>query len=174
MAHAPNKHRIAMILAMDSNKLIGKAGGMLWHIPGELAYFKKVTMGKPVVMGRKTFDSIGKALPGRTNLVVTRNSAWSAPDVVVCPDLETAMQKGADACATLDANIEPEVMIIGGAALCRDAMPHTSKLYLTVIDAEYEGDTWLDSYHPSEWHEVSRDDQQHESLMFSYRVLERK
>lgn len=191
-----------MIMAMDANKLIGKAGGLPWYIPGELAYFKKVTMGKPVVMGRKTFDSIGKPLPGRTNIVVTRNANWSAEGVIATQDLNAALLEGDKACdemtnsqvvdsgAGAGAGVDnilvhsemaqsdslfkdPEIMIIGGAALCREAMPVTDRLYLTMIEQVYEGDTWLDSFNEVDWREISRNDQQHEALRFSYRILAR-
>ncbi|MDO6460261.1 dihydrofolate reductase [Granulosicoccaceae sp. 1_MG-2023] len=141
---------LAMIMAMDRNRLIGADGGMPWHLPNELQYFKRVTMGKPLIMGRKTFESIGRPLPGRANIVVTGNTQWSHEGVWVAHDLETAIalaekhKQGAD-----------EVMIIGGASLCRQAMPLTEKLYLTVIDHEFEGDTWLDSFEESDWQELS-------------------
>jgi len=141
---------IAMMMAMDKNRLIGKAGGMPWHVPGELAYFKRVTLGKPVIMGRKTFDSIGKPLPGRTNIVVTRNPAWAAQNVEVAHDLDSAVSIATQVCLSATTPAE-EMMVIGGAGLCRDAMAITQRLYLTVIDHAFEGDTWLDSFHWNEW-----------------------
>jgi len=142
-----------MMMAMDANKLIGANGGLPWHIPGELAYFKSVTMGKPVIMGRKTFESIGKPLPGRANVVVTSNTSWQRDGV------------------------HTEIMIIGGAALCRELMPVTERLYLTYIDKAFEGDTWLDSFHWREWTEVSRetrDPNDTNGIAVSYLVLERQ
>ncbi len=165
--------KVCVILAMDRNKLIGKEGGMPWHIPGELAYFKSVTMGHPVIMGRKTFDSIGKPLPGRLNVVVTRNKQWQAEGAVAVTSLADAM---AVSKATVTDKPNPQIMIIGGAALCRDAMPFTDRLYLTFIDHEYEGDTWFDSYNADEWQEVSRrdvDPTETNNIPISYRVLER-
>ena len=159
---------IAMVMAMDKNQLIGNENGLPWKIPGELAYFKKVTMGKPVVMGRKTHESIGRPLPGRQNIVITRNETWSADGVDAVTSVEAALecakQSGAD-----------EIMIIGGAAICEAAMPITSRLYLTVINKAYEGDTWLTSYTPEQWQEVSREDvaADGEIPAFSYLVLER-
>ena len=163
------KISVAMILAMDKNKLIGKEGGMPWHIPGEMAYFKEVTMGKPIIMGRKTYDSIGRPLPGRANIVVTRNTKWSADGVVVVGSLSEAIDL---AVQLADAAVE-EVMIIGGANLCREAMPMTERVYLTYIDHAYEGDTYFDSFNWSDWQERSRQDNQHDDLAFSYLVLER-
>lgn len=164
---------IAMMMAMDKNKLIGQNGDLPWKIPGDLAYFKRVTMGKPVVMGRKTFDSIGKPLPGRTNIVVTRNSDWRADDVVTAHNLEDAISASKDALIKQPAD---EIMIIGGASLCRDAMSITERLYLTVVDKSYDGDTWLDSFHWSDWRVVSEDVQSLDNtggLPVTYWVLEK-
>ncbi len=142
-----------MALAMDINRLIGKEGGMPWWIPGELAHFKKITFGKPVIMGRKTYDSIGKPLPGRPNIVVTGNTAWQSDDVAVAHSLEEALSLGREQ-ARRD-GVE-EVFVIGGAGLCRDAMPLIERFYLTRIDQAFEGDTWLDSFDEEEWDEVQR------------------
>lgn len=162
---------IAMMMAMDKNKLIGRAGGMPWHIPGEMTYFKQVTMGKPVIMGRKTFESMGKPLPGRTNIVLTRDDGWSAAGVLRATGLDDAIQQ-AEHCEGAD----EAIMIIGGAALCRDAMPITQRLYLTVIDHAYEGDTWLDSFDWNDWRKVSeevRDPSTTGGVDVTYWVLEK-
>lgn len=141
---------LSMIMAMDRNRLIGANGGLPWHLPGELQYFKHVTMGKPMIMGRKTWDSIGKALPGRTSIVVTRQPDWQAKDALVVGDLPSAI-------ATAEQHLDStqEIMVIGGASLCEAAMPLTEKLYLTVIDHEFKGDVWLDSFDESEWRQIS-------------------
>jgi len=170
-----------MMLAMDNNKLIGKDNGMPWHIPGEQVYFASVTMGKPIIMGRKTYESIGRPLPGRPNFVVTRNSEWQAEGVQVFPSLESAIEGGvqfyADTNAELPSELAegelPEVMVIGGAGLCREAMPQTQRIYLTLIDNEYEGDIWFDSFEWSDWQERSREEKDHEGLKYAYLVLER-
>lgn len=166
---------LSMMMAMDRNTLIGKQGGLPWHVPGELAYFKSVTMGKPIIMGRKTFDSIGKPLPGRTNIVVTRDVGWQREGVTVAHSLDAAIAIGR-ALALKPATLASEVVVIGGAALCRAAMPLTERLYLTCIDHEFEGDTWLDSYDPDEWREHSRTPRDPAStggLDVVYLVLER-
>lgn len=167
---------VTMMLAMDKNKLIGKDGGMPWKIPGEMAYFKEVTMGKPVIMGRVTFDSIGKPLPGRPNFVVTRNADWVAEGVQTCTSLDAAIAGAKQYYKDSDAN-EPaapkEVMVIGGAGLCREAMPQTQRIYLTLIDHEYEGDIWFDSFEWDDWQINSRKDLQQNGLAYSYLVLER-
>jgi len=152
----PPDPRVAMMMAMDRNRLIGKDGGMPWHVPGELAYFKATTLGKPVLMGRKTHESIGRPLPGRTNVVVTRDRDWRAEGVLVAHSLEEALETGRGVAREPDTRAE-EIVVIGGAALCREAMALTERLYLTVIDHAFEGDTWLDSYDPAEWRELSRE-----------------
>lgn len=149
-----NKPVVAMMMAMDRNRLIGSNGQLPWHIPGELAYFKSVTLGKPVIMGRKTFESIGKPLPGRTNVVVTRNPDWRAEGVLTARTLEQALHQAATVAGETNAS---ESVIIGGAGLCRDAMPLTQRFYLTTVDHAYEGDTWLDSFHWDDWRVVSED-----------------
>lgn len=175
---------VTMMLAMDKNKLIGKEGGMPWHIPGEMAYFKKVTMGKPVVMGRVTFDSIGKPLPGRPNFVVTRNADWKADGVQTCTSLAMAIEgatqfykdSNSDTAAletTGDTAAPHEIMVIGGAGLCREAMPQTQRIYLTLIDHEYEGDIWFDSFDWDDWQVKSQEDLEQDGLAYSYFVLER-
>jgi dihydrofolate reductase len=166
---------IAMMLAMDKNRLIGNQGGLPWRIPGELAYFKQVTMGKPIIMGRKTFEAMGKPLPGRTNIVVTRNEHWQAEGVIVCSTIESALAIASDVAMQPDTTAE-EVFIIGGAGLCRDAMAVTQRFYLTVVDHVFEGDTWLDSFHWDEWDKVSsdvRDPSTTDGLAVTYWVLEK-
>lgn len=164
------------MMAMDKNRLIGKAGGMPWHVPGEMAYFKRVTMGKPIIMGRKTFESIGKPLPGRTNIVITRNRRWSAENVVVVHDLDSALQQAASVCLS-PTTPASELVVIGGAGLCRDTMAITQRLYLTVIDHSFEGDTWLDSFHWDDWQAVSEEVQDVQAtggLPVTYWVLEKR
>lgn len=166
---------IAMMMAMDKNRLIGKAGGMPWFVPGEMAYFKRVTLGKPVIMGRKTFESIGKPLPGRTNIVITRNQEWTAEDVLISHTLEQAVASASQICLS-GSDTSDELFIIGGAGVCREAMGITRRLYLTVIDHAYEGDTWLDSFNWDDWRVVSEDVQDTENtggLGVTYWVLEK-
>jgi len=170
-----NDVKIAMMMAMDKNRLIGKEGGMPWHVPGEMAYFKRVTMGKPVIMGRKTFESMRKPLSGRTNIVVTRNKQWAADGAVVVYDLNTALQTAKAICQA-EATRADEMFIIGGAGLCRDAMAITQRLYLTVIDKAFEGDVWLDSFEWDDWEVISEDVQDLANtggLSVTYWVLEK-
>ena len=144
---------LALALAMDRNRLIGANGALPWRIPGELAHFKRVTMGKPIVMGRKTFESIGRPLPGRPNLVVSRDARWRAEGVTAFASLEAALEAGRR--ESIASGVD-ELVVIGGAALCRDAMPLAQRFHLTLVDAEFEGDTWLDTFEWSHWREVSR------------------
>jgi len=141
-----------MVMAMDREALIGRAGGLPWQLPEDLRHFKRVTLGKPIVMGRVTWESIGRALPGRANIVVTGNRDWSAEGAIVAHDLDAAFAAARTAMPQAE-----ELAVIGGAALCRAAMPRTERLYLTLIDAQFEGDTWLDSYRAEDWCELGRE-----------------
>jgi dihydrofolate reductase len=133
---------ISLIVAHDSNRVIGKDNELPWHLPEDLGYFKKMTMGKAMVMGRKTYESIGRPLPGRLSIVVTRNPDYTAEGVVVVNDLKVGIEK-AKAYA-------PEVMIIGGAEIFNMVMEIADRLYITLIQAEFEGDTFFPSYE-DEW-----------------------
>lgn len=123
---------ISLIAAMANNRVIGKDNDMPWHMPADLAHFKKVTLGKPVIMGRKTFESIGRPLPGRKNIVLTRSSSWTHDGVDVVSSPEQALANVNDA---------EEVMIIGGGNIYKQFLTQADKLYLTFIDLEVEGDT---------------------------------
>jgi len=137
---------IIIIAAMACNRAIGFNGGMPWHLPGELKHFKETTMGKPIVMGRKTWESIGRALPGRQNIVITRKPDYQADNCLVVRSLEEAMDKAAG----------DEVMIIGGGQLYRQALQHADRLILTLVDCEPEADTWFPEWSNNEWCEISR------------------
>ncbi|MEK4628840.1 type 3 dihydrofolate reductase [Solibacillus sp. FSL R7-0682] len=131
---------ISLIVAHDLNRVIGYENGMPWHLPSELQYFKKMTMGKPMIMGRKTFESIGRPLPGRRNIVITRNTNYSADGIEVVGSLDEALQLVQDV---------PEIMIIGGAQIFEQAMAIADKLYITLINHEFNGDTYFPQY--EEW-----------------------
>lgn len=134
-----------IIVAVADNNVIGLNGKMPWHLPAELQYFKRITMGKPIIMGRKTFDSIGRALPGRQNIVVTHNRDWLHPDVNVAHSLEDAIQLVGDS----------EAFIIGGAALYAASLKFANQIYLTKIDAALEGDTFFSLLPDDMWRVVS-------------------
>lgn len=158
-------------MAVDRNRLIGRHGGLPWRISADLKYFKKVTMNKPIIMGRKTWDSIGRPLPGRTNIVVTRNTDWQAQGCLVASDLD-----GALAIASAHLGTAGECAIIGGAMLCEQAMPKTDRLYLTTIDHVFTGDTWLNSYHAEDWQLMERTEMavgEGSDYALSFDVLER-
>jgi len=142
---------ISMIAAMSANQVIGLNGDMPWHLPADLAWFKKNTLHKSIVMGRNTFESIGKALPQRRNLVLTRKLDR---EIVGCDLFDSPEAILAD---TFD---EDEVMITGGAQLYRQFLPLADRLYLTVIDAELQGDTYFPDYTIFEWQEVFRESHQ--------------
>ncbi|MDM5284956.1 dihydrofolate reductase [Peribacillus frigoritolerans] len=138
---------ISLIVAMDQNRVIGKNNKLPWHLPADLQYFKKVTMGHPIVMGRKTFESIGRVLPGRENVIVTRNQEFKAEGCVVLHDI-AQIKMFAD-------NHEEEVFVIGGAEIFKEILPFTDRLYITEIHEIFEGDTFFPEIDENEWDEIS-------------------
>ncbi|MER1957387.1 MAG: dihydrofolate reductase [Solibacillus sp.] len=128
---------ISLIVAHDKNYVIGYENGMPWHLPGDLKYFKDMTMGKPIIMGRKTFESIGRPLPGRRNIVITRNDKYHAQGIETVSSLDAALALVKDV---------PEIMVIGGAQIFEQAMPLADKLYITLINHEFKGDTYFPRY----------------------------
>ena len=138
--------RVALVVAMDEAGLIGADNGLPWRLPNDLKHFKRVTWGKPIVMGRRTFESIGRALPGRDNIVLTRDPAFQAPGCRVVHTLEAALAAAADAA---------EVMVIGGADIYRQALPLTARIYLTRVHGRFRGDTYFPGdLAAGEWAEV--------------------
>ncbi|WP_077400305.1 dihydrofolate reductase [Microbulbifer agarilyticus] len=150
---AESKTPIAMIVAMARNGAIGRENTLPWSISGDLQFFKRTTLGKPVVMGRKTFESIGRPLPGRQNIVITRNSAWRADGVEVVSSLEAAIALAETAAQQAGAS---ELMVIGGAEIYRQALPLAQRLYVTEVDAEVDGDAFFPNI-DNTWKEASRD-----------------
>lgn len=139
---------LTIVVAMAKNRVIGHQGGLPWQLPADLKWFRKVTMGKPVIMGRKTFDSIGKALPGRDNIVITRNSNFSAPEVTVASDLEDAIAIAEAFAINREVN---GIAIIGGAQVYEQALPLVSRLYVTEVEADIEGDAFFPDYDLADW-----------------------
>src|SRR5262249_21675528 len=131
---------------MSRNRVIGANGTIPWHLPDELKLFKSLTMGHHIVMGRKTWDSIGRLLPGRETVIVSRRSGYAVPGAVVAGTLEQAIA----ACGA-----DEEIFVIGGAELFRSALPLAHRLYLTVVDAEVAGDVYMPGFAPDEWREIS-------------------
>ncbi len=144
---------IAMIAAVSRNGVIGVDNQLPWYLPEDLKFFKRMTQAKPLVMGRKTFDSIGRALPGRLNIVVTRDPDFHAEGVRVCHDLRAALAL-ADQQATIDG--AEEIMVMGGAKIYAQALPLASHLYLTEVDVEIRGDAHFPALDAAEWAEVQR------------------
>lgn len=144
---------VAMIVAMANNRVIGVEGKLPWYLPEDLKFFKRITQAKPLVMGRKTYASIGKPLPNRLNVVVTRNAEFSHEGVRVCHDLPAALTL-ADQHATIEA--AEEIMVMGGGEIYRQALPFAQRLYITEVDIDVEGDATFPDFDPSEWQEVQR------------------
>lgn len=136
---------VSLIVAMAQNGVIGRANGLPWRLPEDLRRFKASTMGKPILMGRKTFESIGHALPGRLNLVLTRDTRWSAPGVTAVYTVEAALAA---------AGAAGELMVIGGAQVFQLVMPFARRLYLTHVHAEVAGDTFFPAFDPTQWADV--------------------
>jgi dihydrofolate reductase len=155
--------RKSLVVAMARNRVIGRDNALPWRLPAELAHFKRVTMGNPIIMGRKTYESIGRPLPGRLNIVVSRNPDFAAPGCTVVDSLERAYEAAGDAA---------EVSIIGGTSLFEAALPGADCLHLTEVEADVEGDTWFPHFDRGEWtqHEVARHpaDEKH---AYAFRIL---
>jgi dihydrofolate reductase len=146
----PNsKTALSLIVAMDENRLIGSKNGLPWHLPADLAFFKRTTMDKPIVMGRKTFDSIGKALPGRRNIVITGNPDFEATGCDVVDSIDAAMSLASEG---------DEVMLIGGASLYAQTIAYATRLYITRIHDSFEGDTWFPEFDLRQWRLENRED----------------
>lgn len=140
---------------MGSNRVIGRDGGMPWHIPADLRHFRAVTMGKPLIMGRKTFQSIGRPLPGRANIVVTRDRTFSVPGVTLAGSVDEALRE-AEATARRDG--VDEVMVIGGGEIYARLLPVAARIYLTEVHAAPDGDVLFPELDPAMWREVARDE----------------
>jgi dihydrofolate reductase len=142
--------KISIIVAMDANGVIGRDNELPWHLPADLQHFKKTTMGKPILMGRKTYESIGRPLPGRTNIVITRDSRYQAAGCVVVNSIDAAMEAAGE---------QDEIMVIGGAEFYRQVLPHANTIYLTRIHATFDGDTAFPELKEADWREVERSEQ---------------
>lgn len=139
---------VTLIAAVGRNGVIGAAGGMPWHLPEDFAYFRRTTMGHPMVMGRRTFESIGRVLPGRRTIVITRQRDWHHPGVETAHSLAEALALAGPA---------DEVFICGGGEIYAEAMPWAHRLLITEVDQEPEGDVRFPDIDPSQWREVARE-----------------
>jgi len=155
--------RVSLIVAMAKNRVIGKNNTLPWHLPADLKHFKALTMGHHIVMGRKTYESIGKPLPGRTSVVVTRNEDYAVPGVLVVNSLSAAIKAGSG---------DEEIFVIGGAEIYRQAITLADRIYLTEIDAEIPGDAHFTELNIKEWQETKRDSHApDEKNRFSYHFV---
>jgi dihydrofolate reductase len=141
------KPRISLIVAMARNRVIGANNALPWHLPADLKHFKALTMGHHIVMGRKTYESIGKPLPGRTSVVVTRNAGYAPPGVITANSLEAAVSACGD---------EEEIFVIGGAELYLQTITLADRIYLTEIDADISGDAYFMELDGRQWQESER------------------
>jgi len=164
------KLRISSIVALGKNRVIGANNQLLWHIPDDLRRFKALTLGHPIIMGRKTFDSIvsilGKALPGRTNIVVTRDPDWKFDGAIVAHSLEEAIEKAKE----IDSE---EIFIGGGAQIYTESLPYVDRLYLTLIDDEKEGDTFFPDYEQEFTKKLGEEFHEWNGLAYRWATLER-
>lgn len=151
---AGEKVSIGVIVAAAENGVVGRDNALPWHLPEDLKYFKRMTLGKPIVMGRRTFESIGRPLPGRCNIVISRNARYRAAGIEVASSLEAGLALARERAAGDGVD---EVMVIGGAGLYAEAIPRADHLYVTEVHAEVPGDTWLPPVNWRDWREVSRE-----------------
>ncbi len=159
--------QLSIIVAMDRNRVIGKGDGLPWHISSDLQNFKKITMGKPIIMGRKTHESIGRLLPGRENIILTREESYKAEGCTVLHNMDELFEH----CKDVD-----EVMITGGSEIYKISLEQATRLYLTEVHAEIEGDTYFPEFDRNEWNETSREDYHADNkneFDYSFTVLER-
>jgi dihydrofolate reductase len=158
---------VSIIVAIDQENGIGKDNQLLWHLPNDLKFFKNITSGNTIIMGRKTYDSIGRPLPNRRNIVISRNQDLKIEGVEVFENISSALE----ACKT-----ENEVFIIGGGEIYKQALPFTNKIYLTKVDANCEADIFFPSLNEQEWKIISEEkhlkDEKH-SYNYIFTILER-
>ena len=156
---------ISMIVARSRNLVIGKENKIPWKISADLQFFKKVTMGYPIIMGRKTWESIGRPLPGRRNIVVSRNTSYSAVGAELVSSLEQALDSLKDF---------KRVFVIGGQQLFNQAFPLADELFITEIELQVDGDTYFEIPDPSDWQEIDRVQEKEGEIEFAYVTLRRK
>ena len=147
--------KVSLIVAAAKNRVIGRNNNLPWYLPNDLKYFKQATMGKPIIMGRKTYDSIGKPLPGRPNIIITRNPAFNAEGVSIAHSLNDAIAQAEDLAFI---NGSEEVMIIGGAQIYAESLSIADRLYLTEVHASVDGDAFFPEYDARDWEEKVRED----------------
>lgn len=155
---------ISLVAAMDKNRIIGKGNRLPWHLPADLKHFKTITLGKPIVMGRKTYNSIGRPLPQRRNMVISRQKNLHLLGCEVFSSLQAALKV---------IETDEEVMIIGGERIFHESLPLANRLYITIIDHEFEGDTFFPKWNEKEWKmESSEDHESDKSNKYRYTFIE--
>lgn len=160
--------KVSLIVAMANNRVIGQRGRLPWRIPADMRHFKETTMGKPIIMGRKTYESIGIALPGRKNIVVTSNPTIDNPDLVLVKSVHAALKKADEG--------NGEVMVIGGGQIYAAALPLADRIYMTEVHKDFEGDAFFPRFDKALWKEVARQDFKAEGKTpaYSFVTLDRK
>lgn len=164
--------RITLIAAMDAQRLIGKGDGLPWRLPADLKHFKALTLGKPVIMGRKTFETIGKPLPGRTNIIISRDPDYAREGVIVAHDLQEALDAAQEA-----AGADAEVMVAGGANVYFQFLPRADRMELTLVHGQFEGDAWFPAYDRRDWgviHEEHHPADEENPYPYSFLTLQRR
>ena len=159
---------ISLIAALADNRVIGKDNRLLWHLPADLQHFKQLTLHKPIVMGRKTWESLPGLLPQRAHIVISRNPDYRAPGCILAPSPKTAIRA---------AGAVPEIMVVGGAAIYRHMLPLADRLYLTLVHESFAGDARFPQWDPAQWRETGREDfpaDDKNPYSFSFVTLERR
>jgi dihydrofolate reductase len=167
--------RVCLVAAMAGNRVIGRDNALPWRLPEDLRHFKALTLGKPVIMGRRTFESIGRPLPGRSNIVLSAAPGFRPPaGVVVMADLAGALRCGREIAAR---DGVAECMVIGGEEIYRQCLPCADRIYLTLIERDYEGDAWFPDIDPRQWRESERiaaSSEADPALRFFFLTLDRR
>jgi|RhiMethySRZTD1v2_1073278.scaffolds.fasta_scaffold810767_2 dihydrofolate reductase len=171
--------RLSALVAMAKNRVIGCNNALPWHLPPDLKHFKSLTMGHPIIMGRKTYESIGRPLPGRISIIVTRQAGYQVSGAIVVGSLAQALQaarRKGDEHADLGSAADGETFIIGGAEIFRQALPLCDRIYITEIQADFAGDILFPEFNLEEWIEMSRDrcSWDEGTLGYHFVVLDRK
>jgi dihydrofolate reductase len=159
---------ISIIAALAKNRVIGKNNKLPWNLPGDLKHFKKLTLGKPIIMGQKTFESIGRPLPGRTNIILSLDENFKPQGCIVAHSIEETLK-------TL--KHEKEIMIAGGASVYKQFLPLVNKMYLTLIDANFEGDAYFPEFNWEDWEVIERIENQSDKenpYKYTFLTLQRK
>lgn len=160
---------ISFVVAMDKNRVIGKNNDLPWHLPEDLKFFKRVTMGHPIIMGRKTHESIGRALPGRENIIVTRDRKYVSEGCTVLHSINEVKDRARDT--------DEEIFVIGGSEIFKELFPIADRLYITYIDEEFEGDTFFPIFSENDWELISNErgiKDKENPYTYSFRVYDKK